>query len=209
MKNITEQKPTHPLSGRTFWVSKFVDPNDIKGKSVLDIGCGYGWFEYLSLGWGVKHITGTELGEQDLTTAKKYLQDKKVDFTVGSAIDLPFKQKTFDTVVSWEVIEHIPKLTESKMFSEVGRILKSNGVFYLSTPHRHPLSTALDPAFWLIGHRHYTLNELRKYATQAGFKVDKMTIRGRMWEVTWLLNLYTSKWIFRRTPVSEEYFNKK
>lgn len=207
MKNITEQKPTHPLSGRTYWVSKFVSPRDIKDKNVLDIGCGYGWFEYLSLRLGVKRIVGTELTAEDLRTAKKYLIDSKVGFSVGSAILLPFKDAQFDTLVSWEVIEHIPKETEMKMFSEAARVLKPNGVFYLSTPHRSLISTALDPAFWLIGHRHYRPATLITIAKSTGFSLEEMTIRGGKWEVLWLLNLYISKWVFHRKPFREEWFN--
>lgn len=207
MKNITEQLPSHPLSGRTYWVSKFVSSDDIQEKNVLDVGCGYGWFEYLSLPLGVKKIVGTELSEGDLQTAKKYLNKKGVTFIVGSAIDLPFPDTQFDTVVSWEVIEHIPKTTEPKMFSEVARVLKPGGVFYLSTPNRSPLSTVLDPAWWLIGHRHYTKSELISFAKSAGFSASKITIRGGMWEVLWLLNLYISKWVFHRTPIQEQWFN--
>ncbi len=209
MKNITEQKPTHPLSGRTYWVSQFVNKKNIKDKTVLDIGCGYGWFENLSLQWGVKKITGTELSELDLSTAKKYLIHKKANFEVGSAIDLPFKKSQFDTAVSWEVIEHIPPATEKIMFSEVFRVLKPGGVFYLSTPNRSLLSTILDPAWWLISHRHYQQKQLIELAHKVGFVVEESTIRGGLFEVLWLLNLYISKWVFHHKPVAEDWFNKK
>lgn len=209
MKNITKQRPTDPVSGRTAWVLMFVNPKDIKGKKILDIGCGYGWFELFAIQKGAKEIIGTEVTVGDLKTAKKYIQHKHISFIQGSAIDLPIKNNTVDTVVSWEVIEHIPKQTETIMFEEVARVLKKGGVFYLSTPHRNIFSTILDPAWWLIGHRHYLRHELEEFAYKAGFTVDECTIRGGWWEVFWLLNLYGSKWILRRKPLFESVFTKK
>jgi ubiquinone/menaquinone biosynthesis C-methylase UbiE len=209
MKNITEQKPTDALHGRTAFTVKFVEDKDLKDKKILDIGSGYGWFELHCLVKGAKHVTGIEIEEKDLVTAKKYIKNKQIDFEKGSATDIPLKNDSVDTVVSFEVIEHIPKNTEYKMFKEVNRVLKSGGAFYLSTPHRSVISTLLDPAWWLIGHRHYQRQELTKFANKTGFKVEKTTIRGGWYEVIWLLNLYISKWIFRRKPLCELYFQQK
>lgn len=209
MKNITEQRPTDPVSGRTAWVLKFVKPKDIKSKKILDIGCGYGWFELFAIKKGAKEIIGTEVTEGDLQTAKKYIQHKQISFIKGSATDLPIKNNSVDTVVSWEVIEHIPFNTEPVMFSEVNRVLKKGGIFYLSTPHRAFISTLLDPAWWIIGHRHYKREYLENIAKQSGFSVEQCVIRGGWWEVCWLLNLYISKWLFRRKPFYERYFNNK
>lgn len=209
MKNITEQKPSDPLHGRTAFVVQFVKDKDIKNKKILDIGCGYGWFELFARRKGAQQVIGTELSEKDLITAKKYINDPKIKFIEGSAISLPLTDKSVETVVSWEVIEHIPTDTEVTMFQEVHRVLKKGGVFYLSTPHRNIISTFFDPAWWLIGHRHYLRGELENFASQTGFIVEQCTVRGGLWEVLWLLNLYCSKWIFHRTPILAEYFEKK
>ena len=45
MKNILREPPSTDLHGRLwFTTARFVDPRDVKDKSVLNIGCGYGWF---------------------------------------------------------------------------------------------------------------------------------------------------------------------
>lgn len=47
MKNIIDEKPQDILIGRPeYIVSDFVDKKDIENKTVLDIGCGFGWFLY-------------------------------------------------------------------------------------------------------------------------------------------------------------------
>ena len=159
MKNITKVKPTEILHGRLLFSINFVSDLDIKDKKILDIGCGYGWFELNAIKRGCSNIIGTEITENDLQTAKENINNIKVQLKKGSAIDLNFHNKQFDTVVSWEVLEHIPKQTENKMFSEINRVLKNNGVFYLSTPFSNLFSDILDPAWWLIGHRHYKKNK--------------------------------------------------
>ena len=74
-------------------------------------------------------------------------------------------------MTSWEVLEHIPKDTEKKMFNEVNRVLKPGGIFYISTPYNNVISNIFDPAWWLIGHRHYSLEKVKKYAQDAGFEI--------------------------------------
>ena len=40
MKNLIEEKPTNELHGRVKFTVGFVDDKDVKGKEILDIGCG-------------------------------------------------------------------------------------------------------------------------------------------------------------------------
>lgn len=209
MKNIINGKPTDEIHGRALFCTKFVSAADLRNKVVLDIGCGFGWFKMFALKKKVKKIVGTEISEQDLKTAKRYLRDKRLTLSVADATDLPFPDRCFDSVVSWEVIEHIPVNTESKMFSEVCRVLKPGGRFYLSTPNHSVLGNFFDPAWWLIGHRHYSPKKLSKIAQENGFVVEKITIKGGFWEVVDINNLYICKWIFRTKPLFKSYINRK
>jgi len=209
MKNIINEKPSLELHGRPLYNTVFVDDSDLYCKTILDIGCGYGWFELNALKRGCNKIIGVELAENDLNTAKVNINNKRAEFQVGNAIELPFNDCLFDTVVSWEVIEHIPKNTETKMFNEVNRVLKIGGVFYLSTPLNNFFSNLFDPAWWLIGHRHYKKEKLIKLAKNNGFVVDKVNLNGGCWEILGINDLYLAKWIFRRRPFFETFINRK
>lgn len=169
MKNILDEKPNENLTGRLLASVQFVSDEDVKDKNALNVGCGFGWCELNFLSRGVKQMAGIEISEEDLKTARENVVNERVKFCLGSAIQIPFPDKSFDTVVSWEVIEHIPKNTENRMFTEVARVLRSGGVFYLSTPHASFFSNILDPAWWLIGHRHYSREQLALYAKQNGY----------------------------------------
>ncbi len=210
MKNIINEKPNGKLTGRLkFTVKSFVKKEDIKNKKVLDIGCGYGWFELNALKNGVKEIVGIEITKSDLKTAKENIHDERALFKVAGALKLPFKDNYFDTVVAWEVIEHIPKGTEYKMFKEVSRVLKRNGTFYLSTPFDSFFSNFFDPAYWLIGHRHYSKKMLIDFCKKNNLEVEKIFVRGGYWNLVGLLNMYFSKWILRRNPLFQKYFEEK
>jgi len=208
MKNILNEEPTTSLNGRLLYTTKFIDKSDIENKAVLNIGCGYGWFELFCLDKSVSKIIGLEITEKDMETARKITQEN-CEFFVGSAIDLPFESGCFDTVTAWEVIEHIPKNTELKMFEEVKRVLKKDGVFYLSTPNKSFLSNLFDPAWWLIGHRHYSAKMMSSFANIVGFEILRTEIRGGFWNITNVLNLYIAKWIFRRGNFFKSFFDNK
>lgn len=209
MINTLNVSPKGNLKGREKFSYSFVDPKDVKGKNILDIGCGYGWMELALHKGGVRGVVGIEYRENDLATATKNINELNIEFKVGSAIDVPFKDGKFDTVISWEVIEHIPKGTEKKMFSEIKRVLKKDGVCYLSTPFWSLPSVLLDPAWWLIGHRHYSIRRVVKLALENGFVLEKLTIRGRWWTLFSILNMYFSKWILRKNSHFTKFLEEK
>ncbi len=209
MKNILDETPSHDLHGRLLYSTRFVASEDMMSKKILDIGCGFGWFEVHALQSGCESIAGLEISEDDLETARKYIVDPKASFKVGGATNLPFGNETFDIVVAWEVLEHIPKNTEDIMFQEVYRVLKPGSHFYLSTPNKSFFSNILDPAWWLIGHRHYSVEQLRTLAESIGFSVAEIRVAAGWWSILHTLNMYVAKWILRRKPIMNEYFLAK
>ena len=147
----------------------------ITNKKVLDIGCWSGMFESMAID-KVKHITGIDPSKKAITMAKK--QNPKATFFVGKAEKLNFRNNTFDAVIFCEVIEHIPKGHEDRVIKEISRVLKPGGHVVLTTPHNHPISILLDPAFFLISHRHYSVNYLKKLITNNGFKIKHQSLFG-------------------------------
>src|SRR5258708_5616998 len=209
MKSLsTHDTPYGELSGYHSEVTRLVKSKFIKDKTVLDVGCGFGWAELLFSKLHPQKMIGIDTSNECLIIAKKF-KHPSCNFKVGNALKLPFKDKTFDTVMSWETLEHIPKNTEEKMFEEIYRVLKPGGHFFLSTPHINFFSTALDPAWWLIEHRHYPQNDIRKFAKKSGFKVNQLYIKGGFFAIFGILNMYVSKWIFRRPPFLHSFFAAK
>jgi 2-polyprenyl-3-methyl-5-hydroxy-6-metoxy-1,4-benzoquinol methylase len=209
MRNILQERPNRRLVGRLAESASFVEDVNIKDKTVLDIGCGYGWCEMNLLDRGVGRIVGLDVTEKDLETARKHVQDDRATWKTGSATALPFEDESFDTVVCWEVIEHIPKHSEPRMFAEVRRVLKEGGRFFLSTPYDSTLSRWLDPAWMLIGHRHYSSAELMRLGLESDMGATRVATKGGVWSLLATLAMYISKWVLRRQTVFAQFFERR
>jgi len=201
MRNLIDERPDGEQHGRTAFTKTFVDQGDIADRDVLDYGCGFGGFTSFALACGARSVTGIEPTEADLDTVRRNLHDPRVSFRVASAHELPFDATSFDTVVMWEVLEHIPPGTEGIAFGEIARVLRSGGRLYLSTPNASPVARITDPAWWLTRHRHYSREAVRSFAEAAGLSVDHIETRGGFWEIVYMTDLYTAKWLLRRPPL--------
>lgn len=200
-------KPFSEPWGLIQQVHRHVNDKSIAGKRVLDIGCGDGWIEKMLLEKGAKRVDGIDISSEVIKKAKKR-RLKKVTYQVGDAISIPFNKNTFDAVVAFEVLEHIPPHGEAKMFSEVFRVLKPGGDFFLSTPHKYWFAMLADPAWWLIGHRHYSLDNIRSYLNSSKLREKSLYVRGGIKTALLLLSMYFAKKVTHRSPLFYRYLIK-
>lgn len=120
---------------------------------VLDLGCGFG--EFAGVVFGQLEM-GIDINKKELNQAlkgKKYANVRWAD-----ARKLPFSDKSYSTVVSVSVMEHI--LKPERVLKEVSRVLNKGGIFAFSVPTPEIYSNLLIPKLCaLVG-----LNNLaRKY----------------------------------------------
>jgi len=99
----------------------------LKGRT-LDLGCGKGLFLYYCRNDGIE-IFGVDCDKMTVRAAKK-LSEKRV--FLSDALNLGFKNNTFDNIVSLDVLEHVKN--PEQMLKEVKRILKPGGRLYLHVP---------------------------------------------------------------------------
>lgn len=147
----------------------------IKNKKVLDIGCWTGQFEQLAYKISKKMI-GIDPKVEAIEFARKRLPE--VNFIVAKADKLPFSNSYFDTILLMDVLEHLPKRSEMSALNEISRVIKPGGTLIISTPNKHILSILLDPAYFLIGHRHYSKKEISKILTEASFEIKEIRLVG-------------------------------
>jgi len=103
---------------------------DITDLKLLDAGCGTGWFSKYAVDLGAE-VTSLDLGPNLLAEVSKKCMSTLV---VGSILDLPFADNTFDVVVSSEVIEHVPN--PIKAIEELYRVTKPSGTLVVTTPNK-------------------------------------------------------------------------
>ncbi len=104
-------------------------------QKILDVGCGSGVLMHKLNSLGKHQVTGTDLSEEAVRIVREEL---KYDCFAGSITDLrKVDDKSYDTVICSEVIEHIFKDDLDKAFSELVRIAKDRII--ITTPYREDL----------------------------------------------------------------------
>ena len=108
---------------------------DLSHIRLLDIGCGGGVLaeEFARLGC---QVTGIDIATESLDVARAHARTEGllVDYQTGSATKLPFDGSGFEVVSCCDVLEHIP--VWEQVIAEVGRALKSDGLFLFDTINR-------------------------------------------------------------------------
>ena len=100
---------------------------DVKRKKILDFGCGTGIYAKLLTKKGAK-VKGFDISPEMLKIAKG--ENPNLDLKIGSGYKIPFREK-FDIVLSSLVLHYFKDW--NKVFKEVKRVLKKNGIFIFST----------------------------------------------------------------------------
>ena len=99
---------------------------NLRGKRVLDIGCGNG--THLSI--DKKNWVGLDVNKDAVKDAKA----KGCNAVLGSATDCPFEDGSFDGIIAYHVIEHLVPSDAYKMLTEMARLLKKGGSAYIASP---------------------------------------------------------------------------
>jgi len=108
---------------------------NVKGKDILEIGCGGGQNAIVLAKWGANSV-GLDISEEQITYARKLAKKErvKVPFYVGNMEDLSiFHNESFDIVLSSFAIGYTENLTRT--FQEVFRVLRKKGLFVFAEVH--------------------------------------------------------------------------
>jgi SAM-dependent methyltransferase len=98
------------------------------GSDLLDVGCGSGWssFSFARAGY---QTTGIDLNPQSFEPSHA----QNLTFREGSALALPFENATFDVVVTYQCLEHIPK--PEAALNEMVRVCRPAGTICIVGPN--------------------------------------------------------------------------
>lgn len=164
----------------------------LKGKKVLELGCGTALYSNLAIHFGASLAVSLDLSAEGLRLAKRLSESLGHDVTLirGDAENLPFRDESFDGVMSFWLLEHLPNLQAT--LKESFRILSRGGCLLFSTMNKHFKYTAdwleskLFPSRWKqklsdIGHsenRYFYPEDVKKQLENVGFKRVRTRLAG-------------------------------
>ena len=105
---------------------------DVRGRDVLDVGCGEGWL--------VRHLgvagAASVVGVDPLTVAlaRARAQDPSGRYLEARAEALPFDDASFDVTVLFNSLHHVGAPALDEALAEASRVLRPGGVLYVQEP---------------------------------------------------------------------------
>ena len=112
------------------WVLPYV-----KGLRCLDDGCGCGYGTYYLAKNNVNTIIGVDISSDAIKFAKKYYKSQNLEFLQMDALNVRFENNSFDTVIAFEVLEHLDEEHQNRLLAESVRVLKDDGALYITSPN--------------------------------------------------------------------------
>ena len=110
----------------------------LAGKSVLDLGCGYGWHCKYSVSQGATQVLGIDLSRKMIAEAKRRNADFEIEYRVCSIEEYEYPENAWDFVISNLALHYIEHI--EGVFQKVRRTLKPDGIFLFNI--EHPTFTA-------------------------------------------------------------------
>jgi len=153
---------------------------NLKGKRVLDIGCGTGRIIQMLKEKGAE-IVALDISEEMINVVRRKFPD--VECVVGDSDKMPFEDESFDLVLGLFWIVHLGDLRVS--FDEVYRVLKKGGRFILSNVNQKkaPKLKSKDGGEFVIESYYHMPKKAVEALEYAYFNVvrDEFVYEGDVW----------------------------
>ena len=115
-----------------------------QGKSVLDLGCGYGWHCRYAAEHNAAKVLGTDISEKMLSTARRINAAPQIEYRRAAMEDLQFVAGTFDVVLSSLAFHYVKDF--APLVANIFDWLRPDGSFVFSV--EHPVFTSYGTQDW-------------------------------------------------------------
>lgn len=112
---------------------------DVKNKSILDLGCGYGENDKYYKEQGAKYVLGTDISSKMLEFAEKNNKIDGIEFKKIAMEDISSINQKFDIIISSLAFHYIKDF--DKLIEDCYKLLNDNG--YLVFSQEHPITTCI------------------------------------------------------------------
>lgn len=131
------------------YMDRFSRDEMFRDKDVLDMGCGAAGKSLYYVSLGARHVTGVDIVEHYKADAEKMAKElgfsDRFMFVLGSAYEMPFPDRCFDTVIMNDFMEHVDN--PEAALREAMRLVRTGGRIYINfPPYYHPTGAHLSDA---------------------------------------------------------------
>ncbi|MFD6857786.1 class I SAM-dependent methyltransferase [Rhodococcus sp. NPDC060090] len=139
-------------------------------RTVLEAGAGEGYGADM-----IANVATRVIGLDYDESAVAHIRARypRVDIRQGNLAELPLDDASVDTVVNFQVIEHL--WDQAQFLRECHRVLAPGGELLISTPNRITFSPGRDTPLNPFHTRELNASELTELLVDAGFRVELVT----------------------------------
>jgi SAM-dependent methyltransferase len=139
-----ERGGEHPWTAEEFYALGLSDWQDFRKhleaygvlnhETLLEVGCGAGRLTK-HMASGYTRVVGVDVSTGMLETARRHIDDSRIEFRLGNGLALPVGDGSVDVVVSTHVFQHFDSVTIAREnFAEIARVLRPGGVTLVHVP---------------------------------------------------------------------------
>ncbi len=145
-----------------------VDWFDVKGKVVVDLGCGTGELCWLAKKHGASRVVGVNLSEGEIAYASEYVDAEFVHQDILAYLS-GCSAESIDRIFALNILEHLAKDTLGQVLEQAARVLRPKGTLVAMVPNAiSPFGTMT--RYWDITHHlAFTPSSVRQLMRLAGF----------------------------------------
>ncbi|MBO2635171.1 class I SAM-dependent methyltransferase [Shewanella algae] len=150
-------RSVHGLDGAPEWPALKAMLPPLKGRAVVDLGCGYGWFCRAARELGAESVLGIDLSIKMLAEARATTRDEAIEYRQGDLDGLTLPSNSVDLAYSSLALHYLADLRP--LFATLYQALKPGGSLVFST--EHPIFTCSPHQGWLVdeaGKRSWAIN---------------------------------------------------
>ena len=161
---------------RMRWLRKVLD-NLEAGSAVLDLGCGSGDPADIEIA-KIHHITGVDISQTQINLARQNVPSGT--FIHGDAGSADFPADSFDAVISFYTLEHLPRDVHQPLLARIYQWLQGNGYLLIATE-----ATEIDEIVseWLDVPMYFSSFDpetVKKMVEVAGFEILETAVEPQM-----------------------------